>query len=121
MYRRQDGITVLGFLILAAFIGLFILAGVKLAPVYLESMDVKAALAQTKTELDGNRPTISEIRKAVQRRFDVDSVRRLTSKDVKITRGGEGFIVDASYEGRVDYIGNLALVLTFDNKVEIVN
>jgi len=121
MYRRQDGVTVLGFLILAAFIGLFILAGVKLAPVYLESMDVKSALAQTKTELDGNRPSIVDIRKAIERRFDVDSVRRISPKDIKITRSGEGYLVDASYEGRVDYIGNLSLVLTFDNKVEIVN
>ena len=30
---RQQGITLLGFLILAAFIGLFILAGIKLVPV----------------------------------------------------------------------------------------
>jgi len=62
MYHRQQGITAIGFIILAAFIGLFILAGVKLAPIYLEGMDVKSALTKAKTELDGNRPSIVNIR-----------------------------------------------------------
>lgn len=121
MFRRQHGITAIGALILAAFIGLFILAGVRLAPVYLESMDVKSTLTKVKTELDGTRPSITEIRKSIERRFDVDSVRRISAKDVKIARGGEGYLVDASYEGRVNYIGNLYLVLVFDNKIEIRN
>jgi len=119
MHHRQQGVTAIGFIILAAFIGLFILAGVKLAPVYLESMDVKTALAQAKTELDGNRPSMVDIRKAIERRFDVDSVRRISAKDLEITRSAEGYLVDASYEARVNYVSNLYLLLVFDNKVEI--
>ena len=69
MYHRQQGITAIGFIILAAFIGLFILAGVKLAPVYLEGMDVKSALTKAKTELDGNRPSIVDIRDAIRAPF----------------------------------------------------
>ena len=34
--NRQQGITLLGFLIVGAFIGLFVLAGIKLVPVYME-------------------------------------------------------------------------------------
>ena len=119
MYHRQQGITAIGFIILAAFIGLFILAGVKLAPIYLEGMDVKSALTKAKTELDGNRPSIVNIRDSIQRRFDVDSVRRISAKDIKITRSAEGYLVDASYEARVNYVANLYLLLVFDNKVEI--
>ena len=79
--ERQRGITLLGFLILAAFIGLFALAGIKLVPVYLEYAKIQSTLTQVRDEQEGQRPSIEEIRNAIQRRFDIEDVRNMTARD----------------------------------------
>ena len=43
----------------------------------------------------------------------------LTPRDFKVTKTEEGFKVQAQYENRAPYLGNLYLVAEFDNAVEI--
>ena len=71
---RQRGITLIGMLILLAFIGIFVLAGLKLTPIYLEYFNVKSALENTRDELSGTRPSVSKLRTAVQNRLDINNV-----------------------------------------------
>ena len=118
--NRQQGITLLGFLIAAAFIGLFILAGIKLVPVYMEHQKIAATLEKVRDEYEGQRPSIEEIRYAIERRFDIESVTSPTARDIKITRIEGGFEMRATYDGRTSYLGNLFLVAEFDTAVEVM-
>jgi hypothetical protein len=118
--RRQRGITLLGFLIGAAFIGLFVLAGIKLVPVYLEFAKIQSTLTSVRDEEQGQRPTIEQIRSAIERRFDIEDVRVISAKDVKITRVEGGYELRATYDGRTRYLGNLYLVAEFDTAVEVM-
>ena len=118
--NRQQGITLLGFLISAAFIGLFILAGIRLVPVYLEHQKIRVTLEKVRDEYEGQRPSIEEIRYAIERRFDIESVTSLTARDIKITRIEGGFEMRATYDGRTSYLGNLFLVAEFDTAVEVM-
>jgi hypothetical protein len=117
---RQQGITLIGFIILAAFVGLFVLAGIKLVPVYLEFAKVQSTLTKVKDEFEGQRPTTGEVRSAIQRRFDIEDVRAITAKDVKISPIEGGLELRATYDGRVSYLGNLYLVAEFDSAVEVM-
>ena len=121
MVRRQEGITALGFLIVAAFLGLFALAAIKLVPVYLENAKIRATLQKVKEEHDGNRATVQDIRTSIQRRFNIESVNALQIGDVEIKRISGGYSVDASYDARVSYLGNIYLVAEFKNYVEVMN
>jgi hypothetical protein len=118
--KRQRGITLLGFLIGAAFIGLFVLAGIKLVPVYLEFAKIQSTLTSVRDEEQGQRPTIEQIRSAIERRFDIEDVRVISAKDVKITRVEGGYELRATYDGRTRYLGNLYLVAEFDTAVEVM-
>ena len=117
---KQQGITLLGFLIVAAFLGLFVLAGMKLAPVYLEFAKIQSTLEKVRDEQQGGKPSIEQMRSAIQRRFDIEDVRVISAKDVKITRVEGGFELRATYPGRTSYIGNLWLVAEFDTAVEVM-
>lgn len=121
MIRRQEGITALGFLIVAAFLGMFALAALKLVPVYLENAKIASTLAKVKEEHDGNRPTVQDIRGSIERRFNIESVNAMNIGDVQIKRISGGYSVDASYDARVSYLGNVSLVAEFDNYVEVMN
>ncbi len=119
MMRNEKGVTLIGFLIMAVFVGLFALAAIKLIPVYLEYGKVQSTLSKVKTELDGKNPTVTDINKSIERRFDIEDVRRISWKEVKIAREPRSYKVQATYEARVYYIGNLYLLADFDTSVDI--
>ena len=119
MVRNEKGITMIGMLVMAVFLGLFALATIKLLPVYLEYGKVKSTLSKVKTELDGENPNPESIYKSLERRFDIEDVRRIKYREIKVTRQSRSYKVHAKYEGRVYFIGNLYLVADFDTSVDI--
>lgn len=119
MNHRQSGITALGFLIVAAFVGMFALAAIKLIPVYMEYGKIQATLEKVRDEYKGARPTPEQIRDSIERRFNIEYVNSITARDVEVTRTSGGYKVRAAYEGKVTYLGNLNLVADFDTSVEI--
>lgn len=114
---RQKGMTTLGFLILAAFIGLFAFAAIRLAPVYLNYLKVAGVLNGVHDEFDSQNPTRAAIRTSINRRFEIESVSVLTDRDIKVTADNAGFLIEAHYDHTTPYIGNLYFTVRFDKKV----
>ncbi len=118
--RRQQGMTLIGMLIVAAIAGVFLLAGIRLVPIYLEYMKVETTLKEVKKDLDGSNAGPGQIRTAIERRFDIEAVTAVTARDIKIERSANGYLVSADYEGRAPFLGNVYLVMDFDKAVEVV-
>lgn len=119
MRVKQKGLTAISFLVLAAMIGVIGLAGLKLVPVYLENMKIKKILTDVKAEFDGQSPTPAELRRALDRKLDIEMVYSLEGRDFNIQSTGDGVIVGARYERPESFIGNISLLVSFDNEVEI--
>lgn len=114
---RQAGMTTLGLIILAVFIGLFAFAGLRLTPVYLNYMKVSGVIDGVRDEFDGQMTSRAAIRSSISRRFDVDSVGVITAKNVKVTKVDGGFEVRADYEHTAPFIANVSFMVHFDKKV----
>jgi hypothetical protein len=119
MRSRQTGITLIGFLLLAAMVGLLGFAGLKLAPIYAENMKIRQILEDVKGELDGANPTPQSIRRAIDKRLNVEMVSGLDARDFQIEKSSGGFRVIAAYEDRAPFVANVVLLVTFDDEVEI--
>jgi len=118
--RRQQGMTLIGMLIVAAIAGVFLLAGIRLVPIYLEYLKGETTLREVKKDLDGSNAGPGQIRTAIERRFDIEAVTAITARDIKIERSANGYLVNADYEGRAPFLGNVYLVMDFDKSVEVV-
>ena len=116
---RQAGVTAVGFLVLALFIGLFAFAAIRLTPVYLNYMKVAGVINGVYEEFDSQNPSRSAIVTSVRRRFDVESVSVITARDIKILNEGGGFKVEAVYDHTAPFIGNVSFTVHFDNRVKI--
>jgi hypothetical protein len=116
--RRQAGITVLGFLLLATVFGSFGLAALKVAPLYLESLRVKTVLSDLKEELDGAGPTAGSLRLNLASRLYVEGV-ALGPEAVKVTPGTNGYSVLVQYDNRTRFVGNIWFLVIVDEQVEI--
>jgi hypothetical protein len=114
---RQGGMTAVGFIVLAIFVGLFAFASIRLTPVYLNYMKVAGVLNGVYEEYDGQNPTRAAIRNSVLRRFGVESVGVISHRDIKITADGGGFLVVAKYDHTSPFIGNIYFTVKFDKQV----
>jgi len=120
MRARQQGITAIGFILAAVFVGVFAFAILKVMPLYLEQMKVVSILEDVKEDLDGNKPSIIEIRSAIGKRLDIEMVTGIRTKDFTIKKAGTGYRVTANYERREAFFGNLFFVAVFDEQIEII-
>jgi cell division protein FtsB len=117
--QRQRGMTAIGFIIIAALVGLVGYGAVRLVPVYMTQMQIRQLLADLKTEYDGNAASIARLQTEIGNRLNIDAVTYPTRQDFVITKTEDGLMVSVDYEDSVPYIGNLSLSATFENSVEI--
>jgi hypothetical protein len=95
-------------------------AAMRLIPVYLNYQKVAKTLDTTATEMKGNND-VAQIRNTIDKHFDIDMVEFPTSKDVKITRDGQAWVMECAYEDQAPFFGNISLHVTFDKRVAIGN
>jgi len=120
MQHRQRGMTMLGILVLVVVVGAWVYAGIRMTPKYLEFMRIASTLEQVRDEYDSN-PGTTEfmLRKAVERRFDIEMVEVITSDDIEIKKDGAMFTMRAAYDDTVPLAGNVSFLLEFDKSVEV--
>jgi hypothetical protein len=116
---RQAGITTLGMLIIAGFVGIFSFGVLRLTPVYLNYMKVAGVLSGVHDEFDGQSPSRSAIRISIQRRFDVESVSEITARDIVVKPEDNGFLVQAVYDHKAPFISNINFLVSFDRSVHV--
>ncbi len=116
MRKNQRGITFIGILILATFIGLFVYAGIRLVPLYLEYMNIAKTLDTLKLDMTSV-DSPQSIRVAADKRFFIDAVNAISAKDLEITRDGAAWVVRANYDADAPFVANISFSVHFDKTV----
>jgi hypothetical protein len=118
MRNRQAGVTFIGWVVLLTPCALVLYAGMRLAPAYLNYMKVVRALDASAGEVkSGAGPEAIKI--AIDRHFEIDMVDFPTTKDIKVTREGDGWLVESAYEDNAPLFGNISLHVDFDKQVHV--
>jgi len=110
MKRTQSGMTLIGFVIVLAVVGVFIYMGMKVIPMYSEYFAVKQALKQMSEEsgLSGQDP--ARIKDAFFRRLYISDADNVKPGDIKLVRKGPGYDITVDYEVRRPLIANFDIV-----------
>ena len=119
MRQRQQGITAIGFLLIAALVGIVGYGVLRLFPLYMTQLPIRDLMADLKFENDGNGANPTRLMTAIGKRLDVNSVDVPKRQDFVITKTDGGFLVSVDYEDSVPFIANISLVASFSNSVEI--
>lgn len=118
--KRQRGLTFISWLVVFIIVGFFVMIGIKITPIYLEHFAILKSLESLKNEPLISRKPVTEIRKLLLRRLDMNSIQFLSKEEMKITRAGGVTTITISYEERKPILGNMALVVTFDDSIELI-
>lgn len=114
--KRQQGMTLIGFIIVLGLAIFVAYLGMKIVPIYIDYYSVVQAMDDLKEEPGIARKSPRQIRDLFFRKLYVSYADDIQQSDVSITRtGGLQFNVD--YEVRESLIGNLDIVAKFDRTV----
>jgi hypothetical protein len=82
-------------------------------------MKIARTLEQVRDEYQGDPVEARMLRTAIERRFNIEDVTVIDRDDVRITKQGAGYKIEASYYDTVHFIANVSLMVDFTKVVEI--
>ena len=113
MKRTQGGMTLLGFIMILAVVGIGIYVGMKVIPMYSEFFAVKKSLDGLALEPGINNAPPDRIKSLFFRRLYVNYSDNVKPENVTIERAEGGWHMTVSYEVRRPVIANLDVVGNF--------
>lgn len=115
--KKQQGMSLLSGLVLLAVVGFFLTAAFKIGPLYLDNSFVSAAVSSLQSE-DVHNMTDRDIRKKLGAHFDMNNVRDIDKTLVTVVREKTRTQVTLDYEKRVNFMGNVDVVVLFKNSYD---
>ena len=116
---KQRGMTTISLALILGMVAFFVLIALTLAPVYLENFNVVQKLKTLKTDPQVANMSESEIMDTLFKRFSIDSVDSVHEEDVLISKLGRSTEISVEYEVRKTLVGNIDVVVSFFEKVEL--
>src|SRR5262245_1371633 len=110
--RAQRGLSLIGFLFVAAVVLVVALLACRLIPAYIEYDTIQKALDDTLRET--NDPTLANFRRALDRKLAIDYADAVQSKDVEISKSGNTITASVSWQKKLPLVYNVSLLLDFD-------
>jgi hypothetical protein len=114
----QTGMTFIGFILMLMLIGFFALLVLKIGPIYLEHFKIMTSLNSLKKDPAFGEKTKQDILSTLDKRWNIDMVDDVTTKDVVVTKQGDYVKVQLAYEVIEPIMGNVSVLVTFDDSVE---
>lgn len=119
MVRKQQGITLMSFVMVLVVVGFFALVVMKLFPMYSEYNNLKGVMKAFAAAPGAATMTPSQVYSDLERRFNIAYVESVKKEHIKITRTGRVTSLNIAYEVRKPMFANLDIVGKFDNTVEL--
>mgnify|MGYP001580827217 CR=1 FL=1 len=110
--HKQRGVSMFGILVICIVLILVAVGGLKVTPAYIEYMSVKKAVSGI-VQSGEARGTVADIRKAFDKRAQIDDVSVISGADLEITKEGNDVVVAFAYPKKVPLFGNVSLYFDF--------
>lgn len=117
--NKQQGLTLISWLIVFAIGGFFILLGLKLVPIYLENQSVKSVVESLRNDATVRGQTPSGIKKIIYKRLKINSVYDFPKDNIKIKKTKNQLIVDVTYDKIEPIFANISVMVSFSEKLDI--
>ena len=111
---KQRGLTIIGFLLLAAVVVIFAMVGFRVIPSYIEYYSVKKALDETMRGGNVDPNNLAAFRAELARRLQTSYVEEVKAADAIVQRAGTPIPAELAWERRLHMIGNAYILLEFE-------
>jgi len=118
-WHHQRGMTAIGWLLVLGLIAFFTLITLRLVPLYMEYAKVSSVFDSLIDEPDIGVKPRSVIIGLVAKRFNVNDVREVSPKLLKISKEKGLTRISIEYERREHLMSNIDIVASFDKTIEV--
>jgi hypothetical protein len=112
--KRQQGLTMFGFLFVAVVLVMLAVLAMKLVPAYVEYFSVKKMLVSMGQDPELKSRSNAQIRGDFSKKLGVGYVTVVGADDLQIDRSSGTPVLSANYEFRTKLVGNVSLVIDFE-------
>ena len=112
MRSRQSGLTIIGFVFVAAVVVTIAMIGFRVVPSYIEYFSVEKTLRQTLQNASEG-ITVARFREEFALKASSDYIESVHGSDVDLRREGNVLIASADWTTTLPLIGNVSLLLEF--------
>jgi uncharacterized protein DUF4845 len=112
--KRQQGVTFVGMMFIAALIIFGAIIALKLVPAYIEYATVVQHLREIARSPEARGGSPREVQMLFSKRAQIDNIKAITANDIDVSREGDTVLLTASYETKVKLFGNLNACIDFE-------
>ncbi len=116
---KQRGLGSFSNLLIILVLAAVVLAGLKIAPYYLEFYKVQKVVDSLKGRGDIATLPAEQIRRVLDNQLYIDEIRRLQRDDISVKRSASQVFVDVKYEVREHLVANIDFVLVFAHAAKL--
>ena len=112
--KAQAGLTILGFILVAAVVIIFAMVGFRVLPSYIEYYSVKRSLDDTMRSGNADPNNVKAFRSELQQRLQTSYVEDVKAADAIVRRDGNQITAELAWERRLHMFGNAYILLEFE-------
>jgi Domain of unknown function (DUF4845) len=112
--KAQGGLTILGFMLVAAVVIIFAMVGFRVVPSYIEYYSVKKSLDDTMRSGNVDPSNLQAFRAELARRLQTSYVENVKANDAIVQRSGNQISAELAWERRLHMFGNAYILLEFE-------
>ena len=108
---RQRGITLMGLLLWAIFIGFLALLALRVLPTVNEYLTIQKAINKIAAE---GLSTVPEIRSAFEKQKEIEySISSISGKDLQVTKENDQVVIRYAYDKEVEIMSPVFLLIKY--------
>jgi len=112
MMRNERGLTMIGFIFVAAIVVIVALVGFRVLPAYVEYFQVQKALQGSLDDSESG--SLADVRRNFDRRVGATYVDSVRPTDVTVSRKGNQIVATVVWQRILPMVGNASILLDFD-------
>jgi hypothetical protein len=116
---RQTGMTFIGMLFILSMLGMFLYAGVRLLPIYLNYLKVARSMEAAAAEFKSENADQGAVRLSLEKHWQIEDISGVEAKEVEVTKDDTGMALHVAYDDAAPYIQNVSLSVHFDKTVKV--
>jgi len=120
--QKQQGMTLIGWVMVLAIIAFFATFVMRLLPMYQEYYSVLQIMEGMETELKNNKLTKKQVMTLLEKRFDTGYVFSVKKDNIEISRGKNNVHVSKiviDYEVRKPFMAQIDLIGHFKTEIDV--
>ena len=116
--RSQRGVSKIGLLLVAVFLGFLFTFGLKVGPIYVDNNLIVGLCQDLIDNGEANNMSVGDVRNRVSSALRINNITDFDLSSIRMRKESDEAIITVAYEKRVPLFANLDIVVVFDSTLE---